>query len=74
VSPVRYELGAYIPEDRILHRHSRENLKSYIIFTLFYIHETSLEVLSHIMANIHDNKFSVEHGNNMRQKKMRYDP
>jgi hypothetical protein len=30
VSPVKYELGFYIPEDDILHSHSRENLKSYI--------------------------------------------
>jgi hypothetical protein len=30
VSPVKYELGSYIPEDGILHSHSRENLKSYI--------------------------------------------
>jgi hypothetical protein len=29
VSPVRYELGFYIPEDTILHSHRRENLKSY---------------------------------------------
>jgi hypothetical protein len=29
VSPVRYELGFYIPEDGILHSHRRENLKSY---------------------------------------------
>jgi hypothetical protein len=28
VSPVRYELGFYIPEDDILHSHRRENLKS----------------------------------------------
>jgi hypothetical protein len=33
VSPVRYELGFYIPEDGILHSHSRENLKSYIVLT-----------------------------------------
>jgi hypothetical protein len=33
VSPVRYELGFYIPEDKILHRHHRENLKSYIALT-----------------------------------------
>jgi hypothetical protein len=32
VSPVKYELGFYIPEDTILHSHRRENLKSYIIF------------------------------------------
>jgi hypothetical protein len=29
VSPVKYELGVYIPEDSILHSHRRENLKSY---------------------------------------------
>jgi hypothetical protein len=29
VSPVKYELGFYIPEDTILHSHRRENLKSY---------------------------------------------
>jgi hypothetical protein len=31
VSPVRYELDVYIPEDDILHSHSSENLKFYII-------------------------------------------
>jgi hypothetical protein len=30
VSPVKYELGFYIPEDAILHSHRRENLKSYV--------------------------------------------
>jgi hypothetical protein len=29
VSPVKYELGFYIPEGDILHGHRRENLKSY---------------------------------------------
>jgi hypothetical protein len=29
VSPVRYELGIYIPEDDIPHSHRRETLKSY---------------------------------------------
>jgi hypothetical protein len=29
VSPVKYELGFYIPEDAILHSPRRENLKSY---------------------------------------------
>jgi glutaminase len=29
VSPVKYELGFYIPEDGILHSHCREILKSY---------------------------------------------
>jgi hypothetical protein len=30
VSPVRYELGSYIPEDGILHSHCSDNLKSNI--------------------------------------------
>jgi hypothetical protein len=29
VSPVRYKLGFYIPEDDILHSHCHEDLKSY---------------------------------------------
>jgi hypothetical protein len=33
VSPVRYELGSYIPKDDILHSHCRENLNSYIALT-----------------------------------------
>jgi hypothetical protein len=33
VSPVKYELGFYIPEDDILHSHCREKLKSYIALT-----------------------------------------
>jgi hypothetical protein len=33
VSPVRYELGFYIPEDGILHSHRLENLKPYMILT-----------------------------------------
>jgi hypothetical protein len=33
VSPVRYELGFYIPEDGIIHSHCRENRKSYIALT-----------------------------------------
>jgi hypothetical protein len=33
VSPVRYEMGFYIPEDDILNSHRRGNLKSYIALT-----------------------------------------
>jgi hypothetical protein len=33
VSPVRFELGFYIPEDDILHSDRRENLKSFIALT-----------------------------------------
>jgi hypothetical protein len=32
VSPVKYELGFYIPDDGILHSHCRENLKSYTVW------------------------------------------
>jgi hypothetical protein len=31
VSPVKYELDFYIPEDGILHSHRRENLKSWAV-------------------------------------------
>jgi hypothetical protein len=30
VSPVKYELGFYIPEGDIVHSHRRVNLKSYL--------------------------------------------
>jgi hypothetical protein len=33
VSPVRYELRFYIPQDGILHSHHREILKCYIALT-----------------------------------------
>jgi hypothetical protein len=33
VSPVKYQLGFYIPEDGILHSYCRENHKSYIVLT-----------------------------------------
>jgi hypothetical protein len=33
MSPIRYELGLYIPKDGILHSHRRENFKSYIALT-----------------------------------------
>jgi hypothetical protein len=33
VSPLKYGLGFYVPEDVILHSHRRENLKFYIALT-----------------------------------------
>jgi hypothetical protein len=33
MSPVRYDLGFYIPENGIVHSHRRENHKSYIALT-----------------------------------------
>jgi hypothetical protein len=35
VSPVKYELGSYIPEDGILHSHRRDNLKPYMSLKTF---------------------------------------
>jgi hypothetical protein len=29
MSPVKYELGSYIPEDDFIHSHCRENIKPY---------------------------------------------
>jgi hypothetical protein len=33
MSPVRYELGFYIPEDDILHSHRREIFKSHKVWS-----------------------------------------
>jgi hypothetical protein len=33
VSPVRYELGFFIPEDGTLHSHLSQNLKYYMVLT-----------------------------------------
>jgi hypothetical protein len=45
VSPVKYELGFYNPEDGILHSRRREDLKSYMIFASAPIVLTQLTVL-----------------------------
>jgi hypothetical protein len=43
VSPVKYELGLYMPEDDILHSHRRENLKCQIpLFVPFRLLHTFL--------------------------------
>jgi hypothetical protein len=42
VSPVKFELGFYIPEGDILHSHCRENHKSYIVeITLMLVPNSS---------------------------------
>jgi hypothetical protein len=44
VSPVKYELGFYIPEDDILHSNRREHLKCYILLlTVAVSHRNLLE-------------------------------
>jgi hypothetical protein len=40
MSPHRYEMGFYIPEDDILHSHLRENLKFYIALTDWALADT----------------------------------
>jgi hypothetical protein len=37
MSPLRYELGFYIPEDDILHGYCRENFKSSILSMVFIL-------------------------------------
>jgi hypothetical protein len=41
MSPVKYELGFYIPQEDILHSHRRENLKSYIALTGWTLYRRS---------------------------------
>jgi hypothetical protein len=43
VSPVKYELGFYNPEDDILHSHRRGNLKCYNVFESLTISSKSPE-------------------------------
>jgi hypothetical protein len=47
MSPVRYELGSYIPEDGILSRR-RENLKCYVVILVsgMELHKSSLVMTS----------------------------
>jgi hypothetical protein len=39
MSPVKYVLGFYIPEDNILHNDRPENFKSYIALTCWTVAE-----------------------------------
>jgi hypothetical protein len=45
VSPVKYELCSFIPEDEILHSHRRENLESYIQYNF----EKRICLSSHVL-------------------------
>jgi hypothetical protein len=42
VSPVKYELGFYIPEDDILHSYRRENLVLSFICIVFFLFSSCL--------------------------------
>jgi hypothetical protein len=50
VSPVRYELGFYIPQDDILHSHRRENLESYLISTSIQL-SACCELVPHVVSS-----------------------
>jgi hypothetical protein len=45
---VKYELGFYIPEDGILHSHSRENPKSYVFEPITFL-RVSLATRFHLI-------------------------
>jgi hypothetical protein len=47
MSPVKYELGFYMPEDDILRSHRRENVKSYRLYiSLCWASCTSCQILN----------------------------
>jgi hypothetical protein len=59
VSPVRYELCFYIPEDGILHSDSHENLKSH---TFLYSSTLFLLMLAIFVYTVRHNCTSSERG------------
>jgi hypothetical protein len=59
VSPVRYELGFYIPEDGTLHNYHPENLKSYN--SLHTSLQFSIEPMTHSrFADVHDVRIKTD--------------
>jgi hypothetical protein len=50
VSPVKYELGFYIPQDDILQGHRRENVISYIHHSLHKNNNSSADLYRTYMA------------------------
>jgi hypothetical protein len=55
MSPVRYDLGSYIPKDGILHSHCPENLTSYII-----ILDTTLRTMAERFT-LYRHSFRIQH-------------
>jgi hypothetical protein len=46
VSPVKYVLGFYVPEDDILHSDCRENVRTYMVIEIFVMgFELSFQIL-----------------------------
>jgi hypothetical protein len=61
VSPVKYELGFYIPEDAILHSDRREYLTSYVIFNFSsmpsaFLFKPVSSISTHTVPNIDEKK------------------
>jgi hypothetical protein len=54
VSPVKYELGFYIPEDDILHSHRRENLKyaSLVLLSAAAVHIARTALQFHLLRSV----------------------
>jgi hypothetical protein len=55
VSPVKYELGSYIPEDGILHSHSRTS-QAPVLFVHYRIDANCLPVPPNICGTSHRHK------------------
>jgi hypothetical protein len=53
VSPVKYELGFYIPEDDILHSHRRENPKSCMCLASLRVLQNELSECVHIRTSLY---------------------
>jgi hypothetical protein len=58
VSPVKYEVGVYIPADCILHSPGRENLKSYILLEITFPVEDV--AAGHVREHPYDNQRPVD--------------
>jgi hypothetical protein len=60
VSPVKYRLGFYIPEDTILHSYRRENFKCYNIENCcFFFFTSSIVRNSKSLENIRVRKLNL---------------
>jgi hypothetical protein len=58
VSPVKYELGFYIPEDGILHSHRREYLKLYI-YALLKLNITMVTISMRLVLSKGTNRVGI---------------
>jgi hypothetical protein len=68
VSPVKYELGFYIPEDDIRHSHCRENLKSYTtnpVFRFCFLEKKVYPVMGTCTINITGMSVLIAHSDSL---------